>query len=131
MVHLPPFRTNQEALQHLAQEAAGLLVSYTDTVEQMPWIATSFPSKLVEYTQLGLPCAIVAPPDSAVGRWAQRGHFADFFDPAELSGLATWARDLRNETTWRQHSARIHHLAEGEFSPEKIQATFAAGLLRT
>ena len=130
MVHMKPFRTNQEALQHLAREAAGLLVSYADTVGQMPWTATSFPSKLVEYTQLGLPCAIVAPPDSAVGRWAQRDGYADFFAPAELNRLVAWARDLRSESAWQQHSKRSRLLADGEFSPERIQATFAAGLLR-
>jgi len=130
IAHVAPFPTNREALAHLAREAAGMLVSYSDTVEQMPWIATSFPSKLVEYAQLGLPCAIVAPPDSAVGRWAQRDGYADFFSPTELAQLADWARDLRSESAWRRRSEPARHLAGGEFSPERIQTAFAAGLLR-
>ena len=130
VTHVEPFPTNREALAHLARDAAGVLVSYSDTVEQMPWIATSFPSKLVEYAQLGLPCAIVAPPDSAVGQWAQRDGYADFFAPAELARLAAWARDLRSEPTWRRRSEPARHLAGGEFNPERIQAAFAAGLLR-
>jgi hypothetical protein len=128
---LPPFPTNREALAHLAREAAGVLVSYADNVEQMPWTATSFPSKLVEYAQLGLPCAIVAPPDSAVGRWAQRDGYADFFPPAERKRLAAWAHDLHQETTWRQRGEPARQLAAGAFSPDRIQATFAAGLLRS
>ena len=130
IIHLAPFPSNREALAHLAREAAGVLVSYSDTVEEMPWIATSFPSKLVEYAQLGLPCAIVAPPDSAVGRWAQRDGYADFFPPTDLAQLGAWARDLQNETTWEQRSRPTRQLAGGEFNPEKIQAVFAAGLRR-
>jgi hypothetical protein len=130
IAHLAPFPTNREALAHLAREAAGVLVSYSDTVEQMPWIATSFPSKLVEYAQLGLPCAIVAPPGSAVGRWAQRDGYADFFAPTETGRLAAWARDLRSESTWQRRGEPARHLAGGEFSPERIQAVFAGGLLR-
>jgi hypothetical protein len=130
IAHMASFPTNGEALAHLAREAAGVLVSYADTVEQMPWIATSFPSKLVEYAQLGLPCAIVAPPDSAVGRWAQRDGYADFFAPAERVRLAAWARDLRSESAWRRHSEPARDLARGKFSPDRIQAAFAAGLLR-
>jgi hypothetical protein len=129
ITHIAPFPSNAEALRHLAQEAAGVIVSYTETVEEMPWIATSFPSKLVEYSQLGLPCAIVAPADSAVGRWARRVGGVDFFLPNELDRLREWAADLRKETAWNLRSAPSQKLAMGEFSPDKIQATFASGLL--
>lgn len=129
--HVAPFATNHEALTHLAREAAGVLVSYAGTIDQMPWTATSFPSKLVEYAQLGLPCAIVAPPESAVGRWAARTGYQDFFIPADRTGLGAWARDLRHEPTWHHRSQPTRELAGGDFSPERIQAEFAAGLLRS
>jgi hypothetical protein len=131
ITHVAPFPTNREALAHHAREAAGVLVSYTDTVAQMPWIATSFPSKFVEYAQLGLPCAIVAPPDSAVGQWARRKAYTDFFTPTEQERLADWARALGREAAWQGHTERPRQLADGEFNPEHIQATFAAGLLRS
>jgi hypothetical protein len=128
--HVAPFATNREALDHLSLHAAGILVSYTQTVAQMPWIATSFPSKLVEQAQLGLPCAIVAPSASAVGRWALQTGYADSFAPNELVRLAGWARDLAIEKSWRRRAAPVRLLASGEFNPEKIHAGFAAGLLR-
>jgi len=131
IAHVAPFPTNREALAHLAQHAAGVLVSYAGTVAEMPWSATSFPSKLVEYAQLGLPCAIVAPRDSAVGHWAQREAYTDFFLPGEQERLAHWARDLGHEAAWQQHSERPRQLADGPFNPAHIQAAFAAGLLRS
>lgn len=130
ITHVAPFPTNSEALSYLAREAAGVLVSYTETIEEMPWIATSFPSKLVEYSQLGLPCAIVAPAASAVGRWATRVGSVDFFLPTELNRLAAWARDLCDEAAWLRRAAPSRSLAAGEFNPSTIQTTFAAGLLR-
>jgi hypothetical protein len=128
--HVAPFATNREVLAHLARDAAGILVSYTHRVAQMPWIATSFPSKLVEQCHLGLPCAVVAPPASAVGLWAQRSGYADTFSPAALGALADWARDLRTESSWRARAASVRRIAAGEFNPDKIHAAFAAGLLR-
>lgn len=128
--HVAPFATNREVLDHLARDAAGILVSYTHSITQMPWIATSFPSKLVEQCHLGLPCAIVAPTASAVGNWARRTGYTESFSPAALGRLTAWAGRLRNETSWRAHAAPVRLLAAGEFNPDKIHATFAAGLLR-
>jgi len=129
--HVAPFATNRDALAHLSTHAAGILVAYTHTVLEMPWIATSFPSKLVEQCRLGAPCAIVAPVESAVGRWAHRETYADFFAPSERVRLASWARDLGSESGWLRRAASARRLAVGDFHPEKIHATFTAGLLRT
>jgi Glycosyltransferase Family 4 len=128
--HVAPFATNREVLDHLARDAAGILVSYAHAIAQMPWIATSFPSKLVEQCQLGLPCAIVAPPASAVANWAQHTGYAETFSPSALGRLGEWARDLRHEKSWRIRAAPVRLLAAAEFNPDKIHATFAAGLLR-
>lgn len=130
VLHVTPFASNRDALDHLATHAAGILVSYTQTVAQMPWIATSFPSKLVEQSQLGVPCAIVAPPFSAVGRWAQHTGYADSFAPTDLLRLGDWAKDLCAEASWRRRAEPVRKLAAGEFNPDKIQAAFVAGLLR-
>lgn len=128
ITHVPSFPTNAEALAHLAQHAAGVLVSYAETVAAMPWTATSFPSKLIEYAQLGLPCAIVAAPDTAVGRWAHRNHFPDCFAPNDSARLSAWAQDLRTSAGWETHAAPVRALAAGEFNPATIHATLAGGL---
>jgi len=120
-----PFSGNREALAHLAAEASGVLVSYADTVGAMPWCATSFPSKLVEYCHLGIPIAITAPADSAVARWAQRLRFPYFFEPTDVASLRDWFTGLRQRHLWEQRAALSLHLAHTEFDPAHIQAELA------
>jgi hypothetical protein len=127
---IQPFPTNREALSHLAGSAAGLLVSYAETVEEMPWIATSFPSKFIEYSHLGLPCAIVAPPESSVGRWAQRESYPHFYPPGATAEFADWAAGLRRQDTWTNRANVPRELAKTLFNPELIQRQWEDTLLR-
>lgn len=126
---VPPFPTNSAALEHLAVTATALLVSYTETIEEMPWIATSYPSKFIEYSHLGLPCAIVAPTGSSIGRWATDRQYPRFFEPAATEALAEWCASLRDPAFWTADAGLMRNLAETEFSPERIQEQFARGLL--
>ena len=129
--HVPPFRENREALAHLAAQAAGLLVSYTATVEELPWTRTSMPSKLVEYAHLGLPIALVAPAQTAVADWARSHDIAAAFTPQDHAGLATWITSLRQPGLWNQDLSTWRALATGEWSPATIHARLASGLLRS
>jgi hypothetical protein len=95
----------------------------------MPWSATSFPSKLIEYCHLGLPIAIIAPPDSAVARWAQRACFPDYFVPSDQAGVRDWVAALRDARRWQERAAVPLRLARTEFNPERIQAELVAALL--
>lgn len=125
-----PFPTNNEALAHLVTQATGLLVSYSDTLAEMPWVATSFPSKFVEYSHLGLPCSIVAPAESAIGRWSHRESYPHFYTPARLDAFQKWASSLKAEDHWRGLASTAAALARGPFSPEVIHAQLEDGLLR-
>lgn len=126
----PPFPTNREAFVHLAEHASALLVSYTDTTAEMPWIATSFPSKFVEYAHLGLPAAIVAPRDSAIARWASRENYPYSFPGEQSPAFTAWLASLRNPITWAAATTPLHRLATTLFSPEKIQQLWESTLLR-
>ncbi len=124
-----PFPTNREALAHLVDDAAGLIVSYADTIADMPWCETSFPSKFVEYCHLGLPIAIVAPPDSAIARWAQRTRYPYLFEPTNLAGLQDWFAGLRRREVWQVRAALSLHLARTEFNPDHIHASLANAMI--
>lgn len=128
---IAPFRTNTEALTHLVENAAGLLVSYTETIAEMPWVATSFPSKFVEYSHLGLPTAIVAPAESAIGRWTHRASYPYFYPPDEILAFQKWASSLKQEANWRGLASEAAALARGAFSPEKIHDELENSLLRS
>ena len=95
-----PFKSNEEALEFLCDSAAAVLVSYADTTADMPWVKTSFPSKLVEYTHLGLPILIMAPPDSAVAVWAADKKYSDSFVPGDTDSLRAFVEGLRSKSTW-------------------------------
>lgn len=125
-----PFTSNTEALAHLVQNATGLLVSYSDTTAEMPWVATSYPSKFVEYSHLGLPCAVVAPDDSAVGRWCQREGYTFFFTPDRLDLLQKWSVSLSDEAHWRGLASAALALSRGPFSPQHIHQQLEDSLLR-
>lgn len=121
----PQFPTNREALAHLAAEAAAVLVSYADTIDDMPWCATSFPSKLVEYCHLGIPVAIVAHADSSVAKWARRVGFPYCFEPKDLQSFQGWVAGLRQKELWEERAGLSLKFARSEFDPNRIQARLA------
>ena len=125
-----PPGSREDALRHLVASASALLVAHADSIAEMPRSATNFPTEWVEYCHLGLPCAIVAPLDSAVGHWARARSYVDFFVPLDPRPLTAWVRELADSQSWDRHAAVTRLLAAGEFSPEVIQAEFVKGLLR-
>jgi hypothetical protein len=123
-----PFRENREALAFLAANAAGLLVSYSESSDTMPWIRTSFPSKLIEYTHLGLPIMICAPGDSAVAGWAKSRDYIDFAEPHAPGAIGRFVESLKEPEPWGQKAAFSKTFATTEFNAERIQDSFEAGL---
>jgi hypothetical protein len=126
--HIPLFPTNEAALAHLAATATAVLVSYATETSAMPWSATSFPSKFIEYTHLGLPCAVLAPADTAIRRWAERAAYPHVFEPDAAQALATWTCQLTDPARWSAASALAAATARTHFDPAELQARFAADL---
>ncbi len=123
-----PFNTNIEALDFMAQNATALLVSYTETIDRMPWIKTSFPSKLVEYSHLGIPILIVAPVDSAVAIWANERQFPDNLTPDDRGGLRRFIESIKSKAQWEEKAAISLRFAKLEFDSFAIQREFESHL---
>ena len=123
-----PFRENREALVFLAENAAGLLVSYSETSDAMPWIRSSFPSKLIEYAHLGLPIMIYAPADSAVASWARDRAFIDYATPQTPGAIGRFVESLKDSDSWCQKGAFSRKYADTEFNPARIQDAFESSL---
>jgi hypothetical protein len=127
---IPPFVSNHDALAHLAANAAGVIISYAETSAEMPWVVTSFPSKFVEYSHLGLPAAIISPGDSSIGCWASGASYPFFYTPDRLDAFTEWARGLRDAGSWREMARPAGKLARTTFNPEQIHRQFEDALLR-
>ncbi|XHR30182.1 MAG: hypothetical protein ACFUZC_06405 [Chthoniobacteraceae bacterium] len=126
--HRDLFPTNREALDFITRNASAVLVSYSERVEEMPWTRTSFPSKFVEFSQTGLPALLVAPRETALGQWATRNAYPDFYAPERIENAAAFVEALKTERGWAEKSANSSHFAETEFNPDVIQSAFEAGL---
>jgi len=122
------FPTNNEALEFVSSTASALLVSYSDTLEEMPWITTSFPSKFVEFAHTGLPTLIVAPEKSSIGNWARSRAYPDFIPAGPLDSVKAFVESLKNEAAWNKKSALVTHFAQTEFNPDVIQADLESKL---
>lgn len=125
---LPMFATNDEAIDHLSHAADGLIVSYADSSQSMPWITTSFPSKLIEYSHLGLPIVVVAPEDASVTRWCRSQSLCGIFEPYDKANFQDFVQGLMTEAGWVQSAQQWLKVANGPWSPERIQAKFEAML---
>lgn len=122
------FSTNREALDFVSSRAAALLVSYSEHIEDMPWITTSFPSKFPEFSHTGLPTLIVAPKQSAIAHWARQRNYPDSLAPDQLDAVRTFVEALKNRAAWNEKSERVTRLAQHEFNPDVIQQALESGL---
>ena len=126
----PLFPTNDVALEHLRQNAAASIVSYSEKVSVMPWSRTSFPSKLLEYANIGLPLALVAPVNTAAQQWSRRMGFAPTFQPNEISRMCLWLAQLRNHEAWQTASEASLSLSRGSADPDRIHGELDSAFRR-
>ena len=120
--------TNRDALDFVGQRAAGFLAAYCDRVDEMPWIRSSFPSKVVEFSQLGLPMLFVAPEESAIYQWNAERQVPANLLPDDEAGVAAFVTALKDRAEWERLAKATRALADGEFSPDHIQRRLAERL---
>jgi glycosyltransferase involved in cell wall biosynthesis len=121
--------TNRDALDFVGKHAAGFLAAYCERVEDMPWIRSSYPSKVVEFAHLGLPILFIAPPESAIYRWnAERGVPCNLH-PDDEAGVTAFVAALKDPARWDQLAQSTRALADSDFSPDHIQRRMTARLL--
>ncbi|GAB4369332.1 MAG: hypothetical protein Kow00121_09150 [Elainellaceae cyanobacterium] len=119
-----PFDRNQDVLCFLKDNASCMLICYPFGLEQHPWTATSFPSRMVEFMHLGLPFLILASPNTALANWGMRNNWRSYFDHLDESSLSNFFEELTREETWSLMAAQAQYAATHEFDPDQIQAQF-------
>jgi hypothetical protein len=75
VIYKPLFNTANEANLYLKQNCKYCVIAYPENIEEMPWIATCFPSKFIQNCILGIPTFIIAPKDSAIGQWCIKNNW--------------------------------------------------------
>ncbi|GAA3956276.1 hypothetical protein GCM10022246_07790 [Pedobacter ginsengiterrae] len=63
------FETAKESNDFLIATCKACIIPYPQLLIEMPWIKTCFPSKFIQYTRMGIPTIIIAPIESALGKW--------------------------------------------------------------
>lgn len=123
----PRTASNRDALVLLRQQCAALFV-YLGT-EYENYARYSFPSKLVDFAQTGLPIVICTPPETGLGQWAaQNGWRLWLRDPDDAAASREIAALLKSDTAWQEEARQTRALADGEFSAHRIHAQLRATL---
>jgi hypothetical protein len=126
--HQPAFDSIAEALRFLAAEASALTVMYPLDPAWYRHPPTGFPSRLIEFSRLGLPILIAAPPDNPINNWARRHACPLLLDRADWTMLDSLVAQLADATIWTALSTRIRAIAADACDPEKIHRQFLAEL---
>jgi hypothetical protein len=116
----------ERGLEWVAQNSNCLLVHYSFEANAEPLAATSFPSKFQEYSHMGLPVLIMAPPETPIGRWAARTAWPLYLDTLDADRILDVLEHLKRRDFWELCAQRSREVAAGEFSPEFVHRHFEA-----
>lgn len=125
----PPFSKNADAINFLATKASCLLVPYPFDLAEHPWAITCFPSKLVEFSHLGLPILVLAPSDTSLGNWAIQQAWKCYLDCMDEAKLLLILQQLSSQKTWIEMAQQSQAVACEPFNPAHIQAQFESELV--
>ncbi|QKQ75871.1 hypothetical protein [Nostoc sp. TCL240-02] len=123
-----PFEQNKDVISFLSDNASCILVSYSFSLVEQPWAATSFPSKLVEFSKLGLPILILSPRSTAISKWAERTQWLAHITQLDNAEILNTIVKLTNQESWMQISEQTQKFALDEFNPERIHSQFVSEL---
>lgn len=123
--HQSFFPENRDALAFIAEHASALAVMYPFGREEHGAPPTGFPSRFVEFVQLGLPILIAAPLRNPIRSWAQRHAWPAQIDPADEAALQQTAEQFTTRAGWETCARAAQHVAEGEFDANAIHRRFS------
>lgn len=122
--HQPFFPQNNEAVSFIAQNATAIVVMYPFGTDGNTSPPTGFPSRFVEFAQLGLPILIAAPRRNPIRAWAIRHEWPAQIDPSDQSALAETCSRLSTPSGWAESAHATREVAQNEFDAERIHDQF-------
>ena len=122
--HVPFFPTNRQAVEFVAGKAAAAVHMYAFPPMTQGWATASFPSKLMEFTQTGVPMLLLTPPGTALHDWARANEWLGLCDDLSAASLRRLLAPLCAQEGWERMAAQSLAAAQDEFSPRRIQRQF-------
>jgi hypothetical protein len=117
-----------DGIKWAAANSTCLLVHYSFDSAAEALSLTSFPSKLLEYSHLGLPILIAAPANTTVGKWAQRVDWPLWLDSLEPAKIQDALERLKHEDFWHFCVVKTREHAGSDFCPDVIHDNFTADI---
>ena len=110
-------------------QAALVVMSFAASLRRR--MMTSFPSKMIDAMQLGLPVVVWGPEYCSAVKWARRGDRALCVTDPNPSELRRNLEELAASPREREHLAKLaREAASEEFNPNRIQEQFMSALKR-
>lgn len=121
LTYLSLFDTAEEANDFLLENCNVCIIAYPEKVKDMPWIKTCFPSKFIQYCILGIPTIIIAPENSALGKWCLANNWLLYSATYNIENIKAL---LNLVSTNKGVTDQVQHFKKNIFEPKIIQKQF-------
>lgn len=126
--YFEPFEKNEEVINFLLRNASCILIP--DSIDpRAAGSSLSFPSRLVEFSQLGLPMIIISQEGTALSNWAKSHKWIGYLECPDMHSLEDKLRMVASKEGWKNMAAQSRNIALTEFNPDSIQEKFEGGLM--
>jgi hypothetical protein len=125
LAHHDYFPTHQEALEFVSRRACAFTVTYPNARSSSGKLLTGFPSRFIEFSQLGLPALLAAPTDNPLHSWAVRQRWNCAFPPEDSAALRAALKQLVRQDGWEAFAADTRRAADTVFDPEATRQRLA------
>jgi hypothetical protein len=124
-----PFPKNRDLLDHFKSSASCLFVpNNLDLAKEGSGLELSFPSKLMDFVQTGLPVLITGCGSLPVSKWAVERKWTAFLDEFTKEKVTEFLNRLICQDAWSEMARQSREAALNEFDPDRIHRQFESEL---
>ena len=121
--------TREELFEYLYETIDVLIVFYSFDPELEPRMQSSFPSKFIEYAQLEIPIAIIAPAFSTLGTWALKNNWMSYIDSDAPLDIAAKLNNFKDMDYWQKCQLQVIEYKNTTFNPDHIHHIFKTTIM--
>lgn len=116
----------KELFNYFMSKIDVLVIFYSFNMDEEVRALHSFPSKFIEFCHLGIPILIIAPSESAFGKWANDNQWLSYIDNDNSDKISAMINSFKDELFWKKCQDQCLAHAAIEFNPQKIHTKFYA-----